>query len=142
MRKTNRKPFTKFLSRHASSTSNNASSQGSVLPKNQVSRVNGFKNTLRYQKKDQIFEKIKKYLDAPQQELKSKFELLSQNLVSERTLDDDADSIIKTYTNQATEVLTRKGARLRTYADKTVVMMDEEANITLVSALTALMRII
>ena len=98
-----------------------------------LNKVNSFRPPCQAKKSDKIFEKIKKYLDASQQELKEKFQLLDLDLISQKKADDDPDSIIKTYKNQATEIHSKNGTVLRTYTDKTMVVVDERKNITLVS---------
>ena len=64
-----------------------------------LNKVNNFRLSCQAKNSDKIFEKIKKYLDAPQEQLKQKFQLLDSDLVCQKKANDDPDSIIKTYQN-------------------------------------------
>ena len=98
-----------------------------------MSQPKSFELAIAAKQTDKIFEKIKKYLDASPDELTQKFQLLGSDLVSQEEAEDDPNSIIKTYKNDATEVYSRDGTILRTYTDQTMVLVDENKNITLVS---------
>ena len=102
-------------------------------PRSSISQPKSFELAIAAKQTDKIFEKIKKYLDASPDELTQKFQLLGSDLVSQEEAEDDPNSIIKTYKNEATEVYSRDGTILRTYTDQTMVLVDEKKNITLVS---------